>query len=145
MRNKIFLMFGLVFFLINAKAFELKAESAFIKAPKPGQTVTAGFINLKSSEQLSIKNISSNAAGKIEIHTMKMEKGPYGDAIMKMRKIENPIIQANKEFILKPGADHLMLFDLKNEINVGGNMKLEFTLVDKKNIEHKKEIVFVIY
>ena len=57
-----------------ASAIELTINSALIKATKPGQTVTAGFMKIKSPTTLNIKNISTPVAEKIEVHTMKMEK-----------------------------------------------------------------------
>lgn len=84
-------------------------------------------------------------AEKIEVHTMKMEKGPYGDSIMKMRKIDDPIIEANKEFILMPGADHLMIFEVKKELKIGDTVLLKFTLIDTNKKEYTKDIPFNVY
>ena len=60
-----------------------------------GRAVTAGFVIIKSDENLLINKISSNISKRIEIHSMKMEND-----VMKMRKIEEPKIEKNKEFIL---------------------------------------------
>lgn len=145
MGNKIFMLITLLSVSFYASAIELTIDSALIKATKPGQTVTAGFMKIKSPTTLNIKNISTSVAGTIEVHTMKMEKGPYGDSIMKMRKIDDPIIEANKEFILMPGADHLMIFEVKKELKMGDTVLLKFTLIDTNKKEYTKDIPFNVY
>ena len=74
---------------------------------------------------------------KIEVHTMKMESDGYGGKIMKMRKIKNPQIVANKPFILKPGADHLMFFGMGESIKKGKDIPLKFIFLDKQKLIEK--------
>jgi copper(I)-binding protein len=66
-----------------------------------GKKVTAGFATIISDEDLEIIDISSNISKRIEIHTMLME----GD-VMKMRKIESPVITNKKPLELKKSGDH---------------------------------------
>jgi copper(I)-binding protein len=88
---KIFKFLIIFIFSVNVFAAEMKIEAAHIKANQPGQNITAGFIKILSDSTLKITQISSKDAKKIEIHSMRMEKGPYGDTIMKMRKIDKTI------------------------------------------------------
>ena len=74
---------------------------------------------------------------------MKMEKGAYGEAIMRMRKIDKPMLKANQEFILKPGADHLMFFGIQNPIAIGDKIKITFTFVEKEETV-SKDIMFEV-
>lgn len=145
MKNKILLMFGLLILTFNLAAFEIKVDNAIIKSTKPGQTVTAGFMKINSSSTINIKKIYAEIAGRVEVHTMKMEKGPYGNSIMKMRKIDNPVIFANKEFILEPGADHLMIYDIKKQLKSKDNLTLTFIFLDENKNEFKKNIKFKVY
>jgi copper(I)-binding protein len=68
---------------------------------------------------------------------MKMESDGYGGKIMKMRKIKNPQIIANKPFILKPGADHLMFFGMGESIKKGKDIPLKFIFLDKQKLIEK--------
>ncbi len=79
MKIKIFLIF-LIFSLFNTQlyALDLKIDSPTIKAPRPGQDISAGFITIISSTNLQIQSIESELIKKIEVHTMKMESDGYG-------------------------------------------------------------------
>jgi copper(I)-binding protein len=66
-----------------------------------------------------------------------MESDGYGGKIMKMRKIKNPQIIANKPFILKPGADHLMFFGMGKSILKGKDIPLKFIFLDKQKLIEK--------
>lgn len=136
---KIKIFFILIFSLFNTQlyALDLKIESPTIKAPRPGQDISAGFITIISSTNLQIKSIESELINKIEVHTMKMESDGYGGKIMKMRKIKNPQIIANKPFILKPGADHLMFFGMGKSILKGKDIPLKFIFLDKQKLIEK--------
>ena len=136
---KIKIFFILIFSLFNTQlyALDLKIESPTIKAPRPGQDISAGFITIISSTNLQIKSIESELINKIEVHTMKMESDGYGGKIMKMRKIKNPQIIANKPFILKPGADHLMFFGMSESIKKGKDIPLKFIFLDKQKLIEK--------
>ena len=142
---KIFKFLILFIFSINIFAAEMKINAAHIKANQPGQNITAGFIKIMSSSTLKIIQINSKDAKKIEIHSMKMEKGPYGDTIMKMRKIDNPTIQANKEYILMPGGDHLMIYGLKKQLNQNDTYEITFVLEDENGHSFEKNISFKVY
>ena len=138
MKIKIFLFF-LFFGLLNTQlyALDLKIESPTIKAPRPGQDISAGFITIISTTSLQIKSIESELINKIEVNSMKMESDGYGGKIMKMRKIKNPQIIANKPFILKPGADHLMFFGMSESIKKGKDIPLKFIFLDKQKLIEK--------
>tara|TARA_B100000035_G_scaffold210907_1_gene180566 strand:- start:35102 stop:35551 length:450 start_codon:yes stop_codon:yes gene_type:complete len=142
---KIFLFF-LFFSLFNTQvyALDIKFESPTIKAPRPGQNISAGFLTITSSTNLQIKSIKSESIKKIEVHSMKMESDGYGGKIMKMRKIKNPQIIANKPFILKPGADHLMFFGMDKSIKKGKELPLKFIFLDEGKLIEKTIIFNVI-
>ena len=137
MKIKVFFILILSLFNTQLYALDLKIESPTIKAPRPGQDISAGFITIISSTNLQIKSIESELINKIEVHTMKMESDGYGGKIMKMRKIKNPQIIANKPFILKPGADHLMFFGMGESIKKGKDIPLKFIFLDKQKLIEK--------
>jgi len=142
---RIFKFLILLFFAANVFSAEMKINAAHIKANQSGQNITAGFIKILSDSTLKITQINSKDAKKIEIHSMKMEKGPYGDSVMKMRKIENPTIKANEEYILMPGGDHLMIYGLKKQLNPNDIFEITFVLEDENDHSFEKNISFKVY
>ena len=119
-------------------------EWRYLDHGEPGQDISAGFITIISSANLQIQSIESELIKKIEVHTMKMESDGYGGKIMKMRKIKSPQIIANKPFILKPGADHLMFFGMGESITKGKEIPLKFNFLDKQKMIEKTIIFSVI-
>ena len=73
MKIKIFLIL-IIFSLFNTQlyALDLKIESPTIKAPRPGQDISAGFITIISSTNLQIQSIESELIKKIEVHTLSL-------------------------------------------------------------------------
>jgi copper(I)-binding protein len=63
--------------------------------------------------------VSADAAGQCQIHTMSMENG-----VMKMRPVEGGVeIRPGESVTLKPGADHLMLTQLKHPLETGSSIQ----------------------
>lgn len=104
-----------------------------------GKKVTAGFATIISDEDLEIIDISSNISKRIEIHTMLME----GD-VMKMRKIESPIITNKNPLELKKGGDHLMIYDLTENLDDLKNITLTFSFKNNSGEVIKKDIDFLV-
>jgi len=104
-----------------------------------GKKVTAGFATIISDEDLEIIDISSNISKRIEIHTMLME----GDVI-KMRKIESPVITTKKPLELKKRGDHLMIYDLTENLDDINNITLTFSFKNNSGEVFKKDIDFLV-
>ena len=104
-----------------------------------GKKVTAGFATIISDEDLEIIDISSHISKRIEIHTMLME----GD-VMKMRKIESPAITDKKPLELKKSGDHLMIYDLTENLDDLKKITLTFSFKNKSGEVVKKEIDFLV-
>jgi copper(I)-binding protein len=104
-----------------------------------GKKITAGFATIISDEDLEIIDISSNISKRIEIHTMLME----GD-VMKMRKIESPIVTNKKPLELKKSGDHLMIYDLTENLDDLKNITLTFSFKNNSGEVIKKDIDFLV-
>ena len=97
--------------LISSFAYgadEITISKAFIKMPRPGVDVTAGFATVKATSDLKVIEVSNKNFKKIELHSMKMTNG-----VMEMRKLTEPKLGPNSPLVLSPGNDHLMLFGIK--------------------------------
>ena len=131
-----------ILILISSFAYgadEITISKAFIKLPRPGVDVTAGFATVKASSDLKVIEVSNKNFKKIELHSMKMANG-----IMEMRKLTNPKLGPNSPLILSPGNDHLMLFGIKEKLVPGENLDLTFVFKDGKNNKITKTFKFVV-
>ena len=99
---------------------DLDISGGYVRAMLPGQPVGGGYIIIhnagKSDDKLT--SVTSSAAGKVELHEMKME----GD-IMKMREIKGGIsIPAGATVTLAPNAMHMMFKQVKTPFKQGGTV-----------------------
>ena len=132
----------LTLILISSIVFatdEITISKAFIKMPRPGVDVTAGFATIKADIDLKVMKVSNKNFKNIELHSMKMTYG-----VMEMRKLVEPKIGPNSPLVLSPGNDHLMLFGIKEKLVPGENLDLTFVFKDSKDNKITKVFKFVV-
>jgi len=117
---------------------EVKFNNAIIKN-NFGKKVTAGFIEILSDEDLTIKKVKSEFSQRIEIHSMEMEND-----VMKMRRIDSPKILKNKPFILKKGGNHLMIYDISKNLDEQKRVKLNFVFLKDNGDELSSDVEFSV-
>ena len=128
--------------LISSVVFgadEITISKAFIKAPRPGVDVTAGFATIKADAVLKVMNVSNKNFKNIELHSMKMTYG-----VMEMRKLIEPKLGPNSPLVLSPGNDHLMLFGIKAKLKSGENLDLTFVFKDDNDNKITKVFKFIV-
>ena len=128
--------------LISSFAFgadEITVSKAFIKMPRPGVDVTAGFATIKASNDLKVIEVSNKNFKNIELHSMKMDNG-----VMEMRKLIEPKLGPNSPLVLSPGNDHLMLFGIVKKLKPGENLDLTFVFKGDKDNKITKVFKFVV-
>ena len=118
---------------------EITISKAFIKMPRPGVDVTAGFATIKADIDLKVMKVSNKNFKNIELHSMKMTYG-----VMEMRKLVEPKIGPNSPLVLSPGNDHLMLFGINEKLKSGENLDLTFVFKDSKDNKITKVFKFVV-
>jgi copper(I)-binding protein len=133
-----FVLFALFPFPLYGEEFSLRTENNLISKLRPGQKVTAGFLDLTVSQDAVIIKIEAKMIGLIEAHSMIMD-----GEIMKMRKITPELIK-NKKYKFEPGGKHLMLFDIERKLEVGDGINLLFTFQLKNKKILTKSIPFNI-
>ncbi len=122
---------------INGDAVEagdLEIKSIWARAMLPGQPTGAGYLTVTNSgaEADRLISASSPAAGRVQIHSMKMKNG-----IMEMRPVAGGLeIPAGGKIELKPGSFHIMFMDLGKRLEKGGvvPLTLEFQKAGKVKI-----------
>lgn len=118
----------------------LSVKNAYIKQTPPNAKTSAIFLTIKndSDKNLSLIKAKTNLSEVAELHTHTKENGK-----MVMKEVPNIEIKAHSSTELKPGGLHIMVFDIKNQIDK--NTKTDLTLyfdnnqsIELKNIPSKE-------
>lgn len=131
MKSKILVSIFFVFFAHVALA-EVIVSEARLKAPVPGQKVSAGYFVIKNAgaEPVSVKTVSSDSASRIEMHTHVMENGMMG-----MVKMDSVDLEPGESLSFTEGGHHLMVFDPDQRTMLSGEFDFIFDLSDGSQLE----------
>ena len=113
----------------------VKVEGAWVRSTVPGQQGTTAFMKLTSQQQLQVVGVSSPVAGTADLHEMKRE----GD-LMTMRPIKKLDLPAGRTVALTPSGYHLMLQDLKQQLQPGTTVPITLVLQDGNGAQTKLEL-----
>ena len=93
-----------------------------------GSIATAGYVDITNNTEKEVKLTISKAAPfkAVETHET-IEK----DGRMSMRKIDHFSIPAKGALTLKPGGNHIMLFEPSNPVRSGDKINVEFMVNGK--------------
>ena len=104
-------------FAADYKVGSLEIKHPWARATPKGAAVGGGYMTITNTGTVPDRLIgfSSPAAGKFEIHEMKMDNG-----VMKMRPLAGGLeIQPGQTVEFKPGGYHLMFMGLKQPFEKG--------------------------
>jgi len=104
---------------LPACAAGVEVKDAWARATLPGQTVAGVYMQLRSDTGARLVTVKTPAAARAEIHEMRHEGG-----VMKMRRLDGLELPPGKTVALKPGAEHIMLFDIRQPLKEGGVVEL---------------------
>jgi copper(I)-binding protein len=122
-------LIALAALLAAASAFaDVTVENAWVRATVPGQKSSGAFMQLTSSEDVTLVGARSPVAGIVEIHEMAMDD----NMTMKMRAVPGIALPAGKAVALKPGGYHVMLLDLKDTMKAGQTVRVTLMVKDRK-------------
>jgi copper(I)-binding protein len=107
---------------------QVEARAAWVRGTVQGQTTAGAYMELTSDRRASLLGAESPAAGRAEIHEMKMDGN-----VMRMRPVSRLDLPPGKTVELKPGGHHMMLVDLKRPLKKGDlvPIRLKVELSDK--------------
>ena len=110
------------------------ARDAWIRLPLPSKSETALYAVLEnhSAERRAVVSASSDAAEKVEMHEMKMDK-----ASMRMTQVSEIGIRANGKTSLSENGLHLMLYGLKTRPAVGDTLAVTLKLDNGSTVQVK--------
>jgi periplasmic copper chaperone A len=107
------------------KVGDLTIGHAWTRATPPKAKAGGGFVEIvnNGSDADRLIAVSSDVAGKVEIHEMAVT-----DGVMKMRKLEKGVeIPAGETVTLKPGGLHIMFMGLNQSFEKGSNVPVVLT------------------
>jgi len=94
-------------------------KDAWVRATVPQQKATGAFMRLDATLDSKLVGATSPVSAHVEIHEMVMQ-----DDVMKMRQVPSIALPAGQVVELKPGGYHIMLIDLKQQIQAGDQVPL---------------------
>ena len=105
---------------------------ARVKAPVPGQSISAGYFTLKNHglEDVVLVAVSSEQAERVEMHTHKSE-----DGLMRMVKVDDIEVGARESLMFMEGGYHLMIFSPNEQAIESGELSLRFELHDGSTLD----------
>ena len=118
------IVIALAFTLGSLPAFaDVTVAEAWVRATVPQQKATGAFMKLTSDRDARLVSAASPVAGVVEIHEMVMDGN-----VMKMNAIPGLDLPAGTTVELKPGAHHVMLMDLKQQVKDGDAVPLKIVV-----------------
>ncbi|OSZ64674.1 copper chaperone PCu(A)C [Hydrogenophaga sp. IBVHS2] len=119
-----------------AQSVTVDVKDAWARPTVSQQSATGAYMKLTAASPLKVVEVSSPAAGIVEIHEMFMDKD-----VMKMRAVQALSLPAGQAVELKPGGLHVMLMDLKAPVKAGDVLPINLTLESpdgkRQNLEVK--------
>ncbi|MDK4737616.1 MULTISPECIES: copper chaperone PCu(A)C [unclassified Rhizobium] len=103
-----------------AKLGDLDISGGYVRAMLPGQPVGGGYITIHNggSSDDRLTSVTSAAAGKVELHEMKMQ-----GEVMQMRELKEGVaIPAGATVTLSPNSLHMMFKKVKTPFKQGGTV-----------------------
>ena len=87
----------------------IKIENSWVRAPRPGASVAAGYFHLtnKSNQNLILEKATCECTSSIEMHHYKQNS----KGMLKMQRLPPLTIKPNETLSFTPGGKHLMLFN----------------------------------
>ncbi|WEX87035.1 copper chaperone PCu(A)C [Sinorhizobium garamanticum] len=116
------------------EAGDLEISGGAVKAMLPGAKVGGGGFVVKNTGSVDdrLLAVESPAAGRVELHEMKME-----NEVMKMRKLEDGVvIPAGATVELKSGGLHLMFMEVKKPFAEGETVPVTLTFEKSGKVDY---------
>lgn len=125
----------LMLFATFSFAADIQVSDVFVRQTAPNAKNTAIFLKLTNTtaQDIALVDVESNLSDNVELHTHLHEGGK-----MAMVRVHDIVIPANSSVELKPGGDHIMLFDIKEAVKSGTkvNLTLSFSNGESVSLEN---------
>ena len=104
----------------------IQATEAWARATVPGQAVAGVYLKLRSDQTARLVAVNSPLAKKAEIHSMSNAGG-----VMRMRQLKAVDLTAGETQTFEPNGNHIMLFDITQQLKPGDKVPLTLTIEKK--------------
>ena len=112
--------------LITLPAFaKVTFSQARIYVPLKGSSMTAGYVVVEND---SDKNVALKLKAVSPFKTVETHETIDKNAMATMQKIETFTVPAKGRLELKPGGNHMMLFDPSRELKTNEELKAQFSV-----------------
>jgi periplasmic copper chaperone A len=105
---------------------QVTVDNAWARATVPGQKVAGVYLEIRAEESAKLVGVRSPAAASAEIHSMSNAGG-----VMKMRRLEQLDLPAGQTVRLAPGGNHIMLLDIKRQLQPGERVPVALIVEQK--------------
>lgn len=132
---------GALLMLAASQAFaQVTVSDAWVRATVPQQQASGAFMELKSATDAKLVGASSDVAGVVQVHQMKMDGN-----VMKMSEVQGGLdLPAGKTVKLTPGSYHVMMMGLKHQLKAGDVVPITLVVQQadgkRENIEVKAPV-----
>ncbi len=89
----------------QAGAASVTIENAWIRLPAPGQSIAAGYCDIRNDGAAPVTVVGFSGPVRVAIHETRIE-----DGLARMRPVAALDVPAKSTAKLKPGGKHLMLY-----------------------------------
>jgi copper(I)-binding protein len=115
----------------HAQDNDVVVRDAWVRVPAPSKMETALYMVIENhgSQKRALVSASSDLAGKIELHQMRMD-----GRVMIMTPVARIDLPAGGKATLSPSGFHMMMFRLTTRPTVGDNVKVIIKLDDGTSI-----------
>lgn len=115
-------------------AADIEVSGVYVKQTPPNAKNTAIFLKMQNntSQDIALVDAECDLSQYSELHTILHEGNK-----MTMIKVPEITIKANSSVELKPGGDHIMLFDLKKPVTKDNKVNLTLTFSNGESLELK--------
>ncbi|MEO8629550.1 MAG: copper chaperone PCu(A)C [Betaproteobacteria bacterium] len=104
----------------------IQVTEAWVRATVPGQAVAGVYLKLRSDQAARLVGVDSPLAKKAEIHSMSNAGG-----VMRMRQLKAVDLPAGETKTFEPNGNHIMLFDITQQLKPGDKVPLTLTIEKK--------------
>lgn len=118
----------------GAKAVTVSDQ--WVKAADSGMTAVFGTLKNSGKDEVTVVSATSPAAGRMELHEV---VGQPGSTTMRPKE-GGFVIPAGGTEVLAPGADHLMMMDLKAPLAVGSDVQVTLTFKDGSTLPFTAQV-----
>lgn len=112
---------------------DISISDAYVRALPPGNESTAAFLTITNTDRadVSLTKAEAKVSDAVELHNH-----VNVDGHMMMRPVDGIVIPGTQTVNLEPGGYHIMLINLREELNEGDVVEIELSFSDgeTKNI-----------